>query len=373
MTDQPAAPGASAPAGPPRSDARPQTPRSDAPTAPVRITAAVCTRGRPEGLLALLRTLDAACRPDGIAFAAVVAENEPAPTDLAGRVAAAGFGFPVAMAHEPRPGIPQARNRSVAMALAAGTDWLLFLDDDEEVPPEYFTGLAAAMAAHPGADVILGPVHYVLDGPRPPWLKHVRTGPHPEGAALVSAPTHNTLVQARLFAAAAGAGRSEGGGPEGGEQSGTGLRFDERLALTGGSDVELFSRAHAAGARIVWSERFAVSERWGPKRLTMGWHLRRKYRETAVELVTGGGQGGARALLRHGLAAPATALVYGLSALAAWPGSRDRAVRQGYRALAKLAEAAALFAALTGRLPRPYARTGTPEPERSSGRNPDHG
>ncbi|MEO1493457.1 MAG: glycosyltransferase [Pseudomonadota bacterium] len=306
---------------------------------PVRIAILICTRRRPEGLLACLASLDRADKPAQIAPCVIVVENEETPTDLADRLADAGLGLPVRHVREPRLGIPMARNRTLDEAMADAPGWVLFLDDDEEVGSDYFHGLAGAMTTH-DADVITGPVLMDLAGPRPPWMPVDKPHRWAEGAVLQSAATGNTLAARCLFS-----------------EDGLGLRFDETLAFTGGSDVELFHRAVAAGVVIRWSTAFPAHETWGPERLKMRWHLRRKYREASVGLmIERDASARRRMIVGKAIKGPVEALGYGLAALLALPVSRARSSRFGYRALAKLWEAGAILGALTGQIQQPYRK-----------------
>ena len=70
---------------------------------------------------------------------------------------------------EPRRGLATARNRLVAIAASLGSDYLIFVDDDEWVEPSWllsFVGLAAAGRA----DVLRGPVYAEYDEGTPPWI-----------------------------------------------------------------------------------------------------------------------------------------------------------------------------------------------------------
>ncbi|MCH9035406.1 MAG: hypothetical protein IID42_13040, partial [Planctomycetes bacterium] len=54
--------------------------------------------------------------------------------------------------------------------------------------------------------------------------------------------------------------------------------FDEKFAMTGGSDSDFFRRAHRAGHTIVWAESALVRE-WIPRsRACASWLVRRSYR-----------------------------------------------------------------------------------------------
>ena len=80
--------------------------------------------------------------------------------------------------------------------------------------------------------------------------------------------------------------------------------FDERLALTGGSDGEFFRRFHAAGNEIVWADTAPVFE-WVPRsRANSRWILERAYRvgSTSAWIERQGGTGPALVarVLAHG-------------------------------------------------------------------------
>jgi glycosyltransferase involved in cell wall biosynthesis len=62
--------------------------------------------------------------------------------------------FAVIFVHEPRPGVANARNTAVK---AANGDFIAFLDDDEEAPKEWLSGLLEVQS-HLMADVVFGPV-----------------------------------------------------------------------------------------------------------------------------------------------------------------------------------------------------------------------
>jgi succinoglycan biosynthesis protein ExoM len=308
--------------------------------APVSIVATIATRGRPDGLLACLASLAAEPVQAALTLSAVVIENEEEPTDLADRIAAADLSLTVRHIREPRLGIPMARNAGVEAALEAGAAWVWFLDDDEWLDPGGLDGVARVIAEMK-ADVIAGPVFAVTDGPRPDWMPREKFDRRAEGAELGAAATGNTLARAHLF-----------------QGDGLGLRFDEALAFTGGSDVEFFRRAVATGAVIRWSAAFPVREHWGAARLTMAWHLKRKYREASVAYVISTDPAERRSMLwAKGVVGPLEALGYGAAGLLAWPFSARRSERLVYKARARLAEASAMVGALTGRLQQPYRET----------------
>ena len=64
---------------------------------------------------------------------------------------------PVLYVHEPRAGIPAARNAALEAAKTLTPDWIVFIDDDEIAPPDWIARLHAC-AVHYGADVTSGGV-----------------------------------------------------------------------------------------------------------------------------------------------------------------------------------------------------------------------
>jgi hypothetical protein len=55
-------------------------------------------------------------------------------------------------------------------------------------------------------------------------------------------------------------------------------RFDESMALNGGTDHELFARAVAAGFQIVWADNAIVHESVPASRSTLRWIVKRGFR-----------------------------------------------------------------------------------------------
>lgn len=247
----------------------------------MRIAIGVITRRRPQGLARLLESLGGLdlARParsgntaagdacERIEVEVILVENDDPP----GKGPPPPCRLPLRHVFEPRLGIPFARNRVIEIALAeespGGFDAVAFIDDDETADPAWLRELAAALEAH-RADVATGPALASFeDGPPPRWAE--RSGAFdcldfPTGTERPTAFTHNVLVRTESLRR-------------------TGLRFDERLAMTGGSDTHLFSRLARAGCRIVWC-REAICREWTPaSRLTVAWARQRAYRIGATD------------------------------------------------------------------------------------------
>jgi len=116
------------------------------------ITAAVCTRGRPESLT---RLLDSLCPQDYPRMRVLVVDN--APTDDKTRQAVLGaqdkHGVDIDYVVEPRPGLSWARNRAIESADGEVIAWV---DDDERCDPWWATEIARGFVEVPEADGVTG-------------------------------------------------------------------------------------------------------------------------------------------------------------------------------------------------------------------------
>jgi len=168
---------------------------------------------------------------------------------------------------EPRTGIPVARNRALDEAVASGADALCFIDDDETPDRDWLERLVRAWRRS-GAALVGGPVE---------------VAPPPAGATRAQRLMNASLVARgrRKFRAVARAA-SRGGrftvvtnnwlcdlrwlAP-------TGLRFDESLLMTGGSDTAFCRAATAAGCKKAWAPDAVVRETIPADRLTVRYQL----------------------------------------------------------------------------------------------------
>lgn len=169
--------------------------------------------------------------------------------------------FPLEYDVEPVRNIAAARNRAVRLALAAGADFVAFVDDDEVVSPEWIEELLRAQRDS-RADVVQGSVTPVFEEPAPSWMiqgGYFELPRHPPGAELATASTNNVLVAASLLAAH--------------EEP-----FDPRFGISGGSDALFFTRCRRMGARIIWAPAARVSETIPATRARAGWILQRAFR-----------------------------------------------------------------------------------------------
>jgi succinoglycan biosynthesis protein ExoM len=208
---------------------------------PISVLVAVLTYRRPEDLAALLPMLveqSSAVTATGRFDAEVmVVDNDP-DGGAAGQVGT----FPrVRYRHEPRPGIAAGRNR--ALDEGSTHDVLIFIDDDERPCDDWLLRMLDTFQANQTCGVV-GPVVSSFAVPLDPWVwggGFFNRRRMPTGSAVHVAATNNLLLDGHALAR-------------------TGLRFDERLGLAGGSDT-LFTRALiAAEGPMVWCDEAVVTD-----------------------------------------------------------------------------------------------------------------
>jgi glycosyltransferase involved in cell wall biosynthesis len=236
-----------------------------------RLTVCACTHRRPEGLRALLAGLAAEhfaalARPrfdvvivdnEGSAEARASCEQIRQQSDLA-----------VRYVHEPKRGIPHARNTCLDH-VAADAEFFAMIDDDEVPEPDWLEQLLLAQARS-GADVVRGAVVPVFPDGVPAWIregdffgwpKPGRTGDAlADGAELASASSNNVLVRCAAVRA-------------------LGLRFDPTLTFTGGTDALFFRQMKLAGCKIVYAADARVREIVPPDRARLGYLWRAQYKQ----------------------------------------------------------------------------------------------
>ncbi|WP_346915618.1 glycosyltransferase family 2 protein [uncultured Roseibium sp.] len=167
-------------------------------------------------------------------------------------------GLPVTCLPVASGNISHARN---ALLDAAESDWIVFVDDDEWVEPDWLARMFAAQRDFQ-ADVVIGPVLPAYPPDTPAWL--VRANPlykdwgH-RGKRLDTGRGGNTLVRMRLIRELA-------------------LRFDPAYGITGGEDTVFFAEAASRGAVIVATDDAIIREHVPPERLSPTIILRRAIR-----------------------------------------------------------------------------------------------
>lgn len=163
--------------------------------------------------------------------------------------------------HEPRSGIPYARNAALSHAVPV-SDWIAFVDDDEWVDPYWLTNLLQTCRSH-NTHAAAGPVLPQYSVTPPNWVAEANARDRPRratGTRLDEAHTNNLLLSTDLLATVQ-------------------PWFLTNLPHVGGTDTELTRRITAQGYSIVWCDQAFVYEDVPLHRLTIQWHLRRNYRK----------------------------------------------------------------------------------------------
>jgi succinoglycan biosynthesis protein ExoM len=246
-------------------------------------------------LEALLASLASVRAPEGMELAFLIIDNdESASAKSSAEAFAKTMGWQVRHIVERQPGIPLARNRALQEAHAIAADYLAFVDDDETVDADWLVELTDAAHSR-RLELVGGPVlcsNRMEDIPPGFWRRLVFEG-----------------VRWRYFKKERSARRRARRGCEGdivivtnnwlldlGWQKRTGLRFDERLKESGGSDALFYQEAKALGIRSGWSWNAIVREWVPPSRLTFAYQFNRarhqsmssferKYRKVTVSAV----------------------------------------------------------------------------------------
>jgi GT2 family glycosyltransferase len=270
-----------------------------------RVAICIASYRRPEGLCALLRSIDALVfegAPPQLRV--IVADNDAAESARAVCDAARDWlRYPLTYAIERRRGIPQARNASLAAALGQ-VEWIAFVDDDQRVDPHWLDRLLRTQRES-GAAVVAGPILPDFPVGTPQWVAEGEffTCPDPHYPPPAVAYTGNALVSESVLA-------------------GMSPLFDERLSR--GEDIELFGRIAHAGHRIVWATDAQAFHLIAPERTRLAWIVARAYANAraGVQIDLAQGRRGRAAIALRGV----RCLVEGLIC-AALPGRRGRAAR----------------------------------------------
>ena len=225
------------------------------------IAVCICTRERPQMLERIIRSYAQLHHPAGVAVSLVIIENDSAPAcEGVVRQLATELGIEVHYCHEPRLGIPCARNRALDEAQSLGASHLAFADDDEWFQPDWLLAFWRCRETLGQDAVLQGPVVSVLPPGVPEYYAaFYYTGRHPTGTALEKCATNNVLMPLDLICR-------------------HGLRFDESRPLAGGEDTIFFRQAYRAGVAMLACEEAVIYEEVVADRTSVSWLIKRNFR-----------------------------------------------------------------------------------------------
>lgn len=228
------------------------------------VSICVTTYQRPEGLKRLLDGINQLTfkKVDSPNIEVIVVENDRdgSACELCEYIRTS-FKWTLKSCIEPQRGISYARNSSIKLASEV-TDFFALIDDDEVPDPFWLDELLFVQQEY-NADVVTGPVEpHFEDENVPDWVeKGAFFAPehHATGYQKQIAFTNNVLFRSSILCT-------------------LDIVFDEHFALSGGEDVDFFSRIFKAGYKIIWANEAIVRE-WIPEsRTNVGWILQRGYR-----------------------------------------------------------------------------------------------
>lgn len=230
----------------------------------IHIAIVIITYRRHQGLVKLLSELERQLCPDParpFRLTAIVVDN-----DVAGSAVTSVEPFKQSKSlslryiMEPNQGIPYARNAGIA-AVPDDAEFFCFIDDDEWPGPTWIDELLKTQRAT-GSDCVLGAVIPVYPESASKWLiksKVFDSWHYADQTKLNQAASNNVLISTAFIRR-------------------TGLRFEQRMRMTGGTDYLFFRQAVAQGMHIVWSAAAPVYEDVPKSRMTWRWICQRQYR-----------------------------------------------------------------------------------------------
>lgn len=173
------------------------------------------------------------------------------------------FRFPLTCIVEPRRGQTYAYNRAFASACRAAPapDYVAVLDDDEYPDPNWLAEIVKVAVKY-NIDIVGGPVFPVFDAPDHWLAKSGLYAParYKTGRVPIIYGAGNMLIRRSVL-----------------EQY-LDEPFDHAFAFTGGSDCEFFCRCRRDGHSFAWADNAKVFETTPRSRTTVGYLLRRKFR-----------------------------------------------------------------------------------------------
>ena len=190
-----------------------------------KVMVGICTFRRPAMLQRCITSVMQQERPDDWQVEILVVDND-AQSDLGHTLdnVQSQNGYKLHYVIERNRGIPYARNAVCTYALQQKSDFVLFIDDDEEAAPGWLMAYGRA-ASQFDAEAYTGPVRFIFPTGYEDWLANKGFSRTKHGALLQRASTGNVLFRTAIL-----------------EKYEPPLNFDINMTMTGGSDTDFFMR-----------------------------------------------------------------------------------------------------------------------------------
>lgn len=239
----------------------------------MKVSVCICTYSRYALLQRLLESLKQAelkdLSPDATVDVIVIDNHPTAETAVLCRQLAATFPVPLRYVEEHERGISQARNRAAEVALAAGADFIAFIDDDDVPRPDWLRELLLQQR-DTGVDLVFG--CWELAPGVPEWAfrsdifksQAHENDRHKKGSYGLPwmASTCNVLIGRDTLE----------------DIRGQGAIFDLCLSHSGGEDKDFFIRALARGATMASASDSIVVRHHEPERYSARGLLKRGFK-----------------------------------------------------------------------------------------------
>ncbi len=198
--------------------------------------------------------------PAGLSISLEVVENDQQ-QHMQGLVTSAGTtSHPAYYHHQPKLGIPCARNTSIHAALDRQASHIAFVDDDERFDPDWLVNIWAYLNSQTEETVVHGAVYSVLPPSVPKYYEaFFQRQIEPTDTELDFCRTNNVILPLTVLTR-------------------HGLWFDESKPLAGGTDSKLFRAAHALGVPIKSCAEAVIYEDIPLERANVRWLSHRNFR-----------------------------------------------------------------------------------------------
>ncbi|AEH33747.1 glycosyltransferase family 2 protein [Vibrio anguillarum] len=222
-----------------------------------KVTIGICTYRRPEQLKELLVSIFEANDTSEFILTIAIVDNDE--NRSANEVASLFYNENINVIYhcEFSRNISDVRNKCIGIANDNESDYILFLDDDETISPNYFISLAKMLNQY-DTDVVIGPVITCYYPQTSQWVivsKLFERVRKKTGTILSTGNTGNALVSMALI-----------------EKVGL---FNRAFGQSGGEDSEFFYRCKQHGAKLTWCDETEVFEYLSLDRANLQYAIKR--------------------------------------------------------------------------------------------------